>query len=432
MRPKGTSEELERRRVRAVRLIEQGQSSGVVTEVIAGLLVFFALAGHGLAQEAQPKPVPPAQAAGGEVTIQGNVLSNVHTGEKDKSLFLLAYDGTPEIKAEFEKIMAEHYPDKGLDADAARKLQDQFMARLQYHIDGPLVDKMYKEAQWTVREAKAVTGVVSVKDGRKWITASKWEGTKFAFPAKMLAPDKPFVMPDKEPLVLKISNDLALKCIHVPAGKFLMGEPYYQCPHWQEDPPHMVTLTTPYYMSEMPIAQEIYEAVLGNNPSRLKGPKLPVHNVSCVDMYKFCAKLSEKTGRKVRVPTAAEWEYAARVGTSNPTFPEKYAAQNSNAKPEYGSPPLPVKSKQPNAWGFYDMHSGWWERVSDAPVLDHQDTVDPQHLPPEDKAEGSRSKKHTHVGKGQWTYAISEIEYISSEAGDYRFRIVVEAEAERK
>jgi hypothetical protein len=74
------------------------------------------------------------------------------------------------------------------------------------------------------------------------------------------------------------------------------------------------------------------------------------------------------------------------------------------------------------------MHSGWWERVSDAPVLDRQDAADPEHMPSEDKAEGTRSKKHVHVGKGQWTYAISEIEYISSEAGDVRFRIVVEAE----
>ena len=55
------------------------------------------------------------------------------------------------------------------------------------------------------------------------------------------------------------------------------------------------------------------------------------------------------------------------------------------------------------------MHSGWWERVSDTPVLDHEDTVDPQHMPAEDKTEGTRSKKHIHVGKGQWTYAISEI-----------------------
>jgi len=386
--------------------------------VLAAILLTRLALGGLNARAEDAKPV--------EITIKGNVLSNIHTGEKEKKVFILAYSGTPEIAAEFDKIMAEYYPEKGLDADAARKLQEQFMTRLTYSIDGPLLDAMHKEAMWTVRGAKAVTGVVSVRDGKKWITASKWAGTTIEFPAKMRAADKPFVMPDKEPLVLKINDTLSVKCIYVPAGKFMMGEPYYQIPHWQEDPPHLVTLTKPYYLSECPISQDVYEAVMGNNPSKLKGATLPVHNVSCVDTYKFCQLLGEKTGKKIRVPSAAEWEYAARVGTSNPTFPERYVNQNSNADNSYGGPPLPVKSKAPNAWGFYDMHSGWWERVGDAPVLDHQDTIDPQHTPEEDKDEHTRGRKHQHVGKGQWTYAISEIEYISSEAGQFRFRILVE------
>ena len=386
------------------------------TVTVAGLLVLLVACGLGHAAEA-------------EITIKGNVLSNIHTGEKERSLFMLAYDGTPEIEAEFEKIMAEYHPEKGLDADAARKLQDQFMARLKYYIDGPLADKMYKEARWSVRGVRALAGVVEERDGRKWITATRYEVAKFKFPARMLAPDKPFVMPDKKSLVLRISDKLTLKCIRVPAGKFLMGEPYYQCPHWQEDPPHMVTLTKSFYMAEHPVTQEIYEAVMGNNPSTLKGPRLPVHMVSCADMHEFCRLLSEKTGRRARVPTAAEWEYAARVGTSNPTFPEKYADQNSNANQKYNSPPLPVKSKPPNAWGFYDMHSGWWERVSDGTrVLDRHDAVDPQHIPPQDRDQGDPNAKHSHMGKGQWTYAISLIEYISSEPGEIRFRVVVEAD----
>ena len=59
----------------------------------------------------------------------------------------------------------------------------------------------------------------------------------------------------------------------VPPGKFLMGEPYYQCPHWQEAPPHVVTLTKGFYMAEHPITQEMFEAVMGSNPGRRKRPR---------------------------------------------------------------------------------------------------------------------------------------------------------------
>jgi hypothetical protein len=386
------------------------------------MILAAALAAFAAASASAPAPSP-----GSEVTLVCNVLSNVHTGEKEKAVFLIAYDGTPEAKAEFEKVLADFCPEKGLDADAAVKLQDQFMSRLRYYVDGPLVDAMWKAAEYTVRGPKAVTGKVSVRDGRRWITVTAWKDAAFTFPAKVMAPDKPFVTPDKPPLVLKIREGLTLTCPYVPAGRFLMGEPYWQCPHWQEDPPHVVTLSKPFYMAECPVTQEIFEVVMSSNPSAVKGPKLPVTQVDCVAMYKFCQLLSEKTGRKVRVPTAAEWEYAARAGTSNLTLPERYAFLNSNAKDAYDSPPLPVKSKKANAWGFFDMHSGWWERVSDSPaVLDHAAVTDPEHIPAEDKAEATRSQKHAHVGKGQWTYAISEIEYIDSTAGAFRFRVVVE------
>jgi len=369
--------------------------------------------------------------AGKQVAITCNVLSNVHTGEKDKSLFLLAFDGTGEIKAEFDRILAEHFPAKGLDADAAVKLQDQFMTRLRYDItlEGPVAEKLWKTARYTVRQAMVATGVVEIKGGRKWITLSQCQpATRFTMPARMLTPDRPFVVPDRKPLVVKINDKLSLKCIYVPAGRFLMGEPYYQVPHWQEDPPRLVTLTRPYYLAEHPVTQEIYEAVMGVNPSTVKNPRMPVHRVDCANMYEFCERLGRKIGRKVRIPTAAEWEYAARVGTSNPTCKQKYADQSSNAAAKYSSPPLPVKSKRPNAWGFYDMHSGWWERVSDSTRhIDRKAVVDPVHIPPQDRNKATRGRKHGHFGKGQWNYAISEVEYITSEAGDFRFRVVVEA-----
>ncbi len=369
-----------------------------------------------------------ASPAENEVTIKGMVLNNVHSGENQTSVFVYALDGTPEIRAEVDRIMAHDYPDKGLDGDAAQKVQDQFTAKLKYFIDGPLADELCKKATYGARQPTALIGLIAEKDGKRWITVSKYMDTTLRYPAKMLAADKPSSMPDKVPLLLKINEKLALKCIWVPPGKFLMGEPYYQCPHWQEAPPHMVTLTKGFYMAEHPITQEMFAAAVGNDPSRVKVAKAPV-NASCAQMYEFCRILSQKTGRKVRVPTSAEWEYAARVGTSNPAFREKYKDQDSSSVR-----PMLVKSKPPNAWGFYDMLSSGWERMSDGSAeLDRHDMVDPQHIPPEDQGKAGRERKHGHFGRGDAGYAVSELEYISSDPGPEntypgitRFRVVVE------
>jgi formylglycine-generating enzyme required for sulfatase activity len=363
-----------------------------------------------------------------EITIKGMVLNNVHTGENKTSVFVYALDGTPEISGEVDRIVSQNCPDKGLDGDAARKLQDQFTAKLKYFIDGPHTDELGKKATYGARQHTSLTGAVTEKDGKRWITVSKYADTTFQYPAKMLAADKPLVMPDKAPLLLKINEKLSLKCIWVPPGKFFMGEPYYQCPHWQEAPPHMVTLTKGYYMAEHPITREMFAAVAGKKADLENASKAPV-NASCAMMYEFCRILSQKNGRKVRVPTAAEWEYAARVGTSNPAFREKYKNQDSSRVQ-----PLVVKAKPPNAWGFYDMVSSGWERVSDGSgQLDRQDTVDPQHVPPEDQGKADPNRKHGHFGRGNSQYAVSEIEYIGSEPGPVntypgviRFRVVVE------
>jgi hypothetical protein len=396
----------------------------LVLKSIVNVPVFGAV----VAGDAADRSAGPAE----QVTILGMVLNHVHTGEKDRSVFVYALDGPPPIKSEFQKIMADYYPDRGLDADAARTLLDQFTARLKYFVDGPMADKLEKDATYNARQVMAVTGVIAERDGRKWITASKCEPARFQYPDKMLSPDKPFVMPDREPLVLKLSDRLSLKCIWVPPGRFLMGEPYYMCPHWQEDPPHTVTLTRGFYLAEHPVTWEMYDAAMatrtpGTDPV-FTDPKAPA-NVSCVNLHEFCRRLSQKSGRKVRLPTAAEWDYAARVGTSNPTFAGKYADQASDAA-------TPVKSRQPNPWGFYDMFSTGWERVSDGTgELDRQDMVDPQHIPPEDSGRADPNAKHAHFGKGNAAYALGEIEYISSDPsppktypGVLRFRLVVEGQ----
>ena len=193
-----------------------------------------------------------------------------------------------------------------------------------------------------------------------------------------------------------------------------------------------MTLTRHIYMAEHPITQEIYEAVMGNNPSMAKNPKMPVSNVDCANMYRFCQVLGEKTKTKIRIPTAAEWEYAARV-LEHPIrhLRRNTPSKNSNATDSYNSLPLPVKSPQANPWGFLrhaQLAGGARQRQSDHGTQG-RDRPD-LHSPQDEKAE-IRSTKHGHFGKGQFTYEISEVEYIDSSAGPYRFRIVVEPESDK-
>jgi formylglycine-generating enzyme required for sulfatase activity len=399
----------------------------------AGLAVGLVLAGA-LAAPARPDGRAPARQA--EVTLKGSMVCNgacvPDPKAEDHVMVLFAIDGTPAIRADVNDIMKEFYPEKGLDAEAARKLMDQFSARLKFYIapNSPALrdaknKNTGKNHYCMPARASAVTGAVTEKDGKRWITATRIEATKLRFPGAMLEPDRPFVVPDKRPVVLNVAGKLTLKCVYVPPGKFLMGTPFYMWPYYVEEYPHLVTLTRPFYMAEIPVTQEMYEAVMGNNPSTVKDPQLPVQNPPFAAVDKFCHILSERNGVKVRPPTDAEWEYAARVGTSNPGFPARYKEQNSSG-PHGFKAPLRVKSRKPNGWGLYDMASSWWEITADRGMYNvRHSAVDP-HYPP-----GPAGARTQRSGRGLITdnWSIGTHEFITEKA-DYagqKFRVVVEA-----
>ncbi|HLW63889.1 MAG TPA: SUMF1/EgtB/PvdO family nonheme iron enzyme [Gemmataceae bacterium] len=375
-------------------------------------------------------------ASGAEVTLQGSLVCNGACMPEPKGadhvLALFAIDGTAEVRAEVERIVTVHFPEQGLDADGAQKLMDEFSARLKYYIapDSPAL----KDAKNTgaghycmPATASAVTGTISEKEGKKWIAATRIEPCKLKYPAKMLTPDKPFVMPSREPVVLKIGDKLTLRCVQIPVGKFLMGTPFYMWPYHVEEYPHLVTLTQDYFLAEIPITQEIYEAVMGSNPSIVKDPQLPVQNPLFADTQRFCDILSEKNGKKVRLPTSAEWEYAARVGTSNPAFAEKYHEQNSSGPDGYKSP-LKVKSKKPSAWGLYDMASCWWEITGDKAMYHVRKAVVDPHYPP--GAEIARSQR---TGRGivsdRWSICTHEFITEKADYAGQKFRVLVEIDS---
>ena len=376
-------------------------------------------------------------AAGPEVTLKGVmmwemscVLKPTKEDRDNKTLVLFAVEGTPEVAAALDAIMKEHWPGDSLNGTQARNLNEAFSKRLKYYITpGELATKHAKDGRWR-NPMMAVTGVVSERDGKKWITPTRIQGTRLKYPDKMLAPDKPLKMPGKEPLILKVTDTLSLKCILLPRGEFLMAKPWYVDPRWQDEFPRHITLTKPFWLAEIPVTQEMYEAVMGSNPSTVKGPKLPVRNLPCADVNKFCRILSEKNGRTVRLPGEAEWEYAARVGTSNPPLEARYKDQYSSGRGR--GVLLPVKSKPPSAWGLYDMITDRaFEMTRDKFVVGIRiDSVDPYDSCEREEAAG---RKHGHWGRNNVTYhesVPSDGAKDDAQYGSMKFRVLVEATPE--
>ena len=156
--------------------------------------------------------------------------------------------------------------------------------------------------------------------------------------------------------------------ILVKGGTFDMGATDEQGTDAKADekPVHSVTLSD-YYIAETEVTQALYEAVIGSNPADSVGAELPVVLIEWGDADLFASKLSEITGRKFRLPTEAEWEYAARGGNKSKGF--KYAGSNNISDVawfnniEGGS--HAVKGKAPNELGIYDMSGNVDEYCAD-------------------------------------------------------------------
>jgi len=156
------------------------------------------------------------------------------------------------------------------------------------------------------------------------------------------------------------------------AGKFMMGSPENEPNRDDDETLHEVTITQDFWLADTACTQELWEAVMGSNPSRFKGAKRPVEKVTWHDCKKFLGKLDG-----FRLPTEAEWEYACRAGTTTPyRFGDSITPEQAN----YGSnreEAVAVKSFPCNAWGLYEMHGNVWEWCSDWHGEYRGDAIDP-------------------------------------------------------
>lgn len=231
------------------------------------------------------------------------------------------------------------------------------------------------------------------------------------------------------------SNSIGMEFVLIPAGRFIMGaDKNFEDASEYETPRHPVTISKAFYLGKYEVTQAQWVAIMGKNPSKFKGRSNPVEQVSWDDAYEFINRLNAKEGhQRYRLPTEAEWEYAARAGTDATFFFGDYAAglhQYAWFDEDYASGSThPVGEKLPNPWGLHDMYGNVWEWVHD-----WYDETYYRNSPNTDPTGPETSTSHVRRGGGwrspiKYCRSASRASYSSGNRNtDYGFRVALSPE----
>lgn len=173
-------------------------------------------------------------------------------------------------------------------------------------------------------------------------------------------------------------NGVTFKMVKIEGGTFMMGAPSSDAEAYSNEmPQHCVTLSE-YYIAETEVTQALWQAVMGSNPSHFKFPDRPVEEISWNDCKTFIEKLNQLTDKQFRLPTEAEWEYAARGGGNSHGY--KFSGSDNVDDVAWytdncGGETHAVKTKAANELGLYDMTGNVLEWCSDWMAAYTADTV---------------------------------------------------------